>query len=60
MTALYSELALCAESKWGHERDWLTLSKTDRAKLLAYYSVAEYLREMDDEQRKREEEVRRL
>lgn len=60
MTDLYGELAVCAEMHWGHERDWLALSKTDRAKLIAYYSVAEYVREMDREAAQREQNVRAL
>lgn len=60
MTDLYGELAVCAEMGWGHERDWLALSKTDRAKLIAYYNAAEYVREMDREAAQREQNVRAL
>lgn len=60
MTDLYGELAVCAEMHWGHERDWLTLSKSDRAKLIAYYGVAEYLREQDREAEQRAQNVRAL
>lgn len=60
MTDLYGELAVCAEMHWGHEREWLALSKSDRAKLIAYYGVAEYLRELDREQAQRDANVRAL
>lgn len=57
MTDRYGELAICWEKGWGRTRDWMALPKSDRAELIAYLGVSEYLRELDREQREREAKV---
>lgn len=38
----FHELQICQDQGWSYERDWLSLSRDERALWIAYFGVADY------------------
>lgn len=58
-TTLFHELQICWDKGWSYERDWLRMSKRERALWLAFVGVESWRTEEEREERERENALRR-